>query len=125
MNYKQKLFADAYLVSFSPAKAAREAGYSERTAAQQGYALLQKEEIKNYVAEAVANRQKAMQRVPFESILSEMVEIAMNPEEDKRVRLKAADILLKWETTGRTPTDNADVQKFVDALKEQIGDVWQ
>ncbi len=45
MNDKQRRFAEEYLIDSKATQAAIRAGYSERTAAEQGYQLLQKPSV--------------------------------------------------------------------------------
>ncbi|AUQ97905.1 terminase small subunit [Phaeobacter inhibens] len=52
LNEKQKRFAEEYLIDLNATQAAIRAGYSERTAEQQGYQLLQKTSVMEAVREA-------------------------------------------------------------------------
>lgn len=47
---KQQRFADEYLIDLDATAAAKRAGYSERTAAQIGYQLLQKTSVQSVIA---------------------------------------------------------------------------
>ena len=49
---KQALFVEQYLIDLNATAAAKRAGYSEKTAEQQGYQLLQKPSVQQAVEEA-------------------------------------------------------------------------
>ncbi len=51
LNIKQKRFADEYLICSNATEAAKKAGYSEKTAKQQGQRLLTNVDLKNYIDE--------------------------------------------------------------------------
>lgn len=50
MNDRQEAFCLRYVVHFNATKAAQEAGYAERTAYQQGYRLLQRQDVQERIA---------------------------------------------------------------------------
>ncbi|WP_257285863.1 terminase small subunit [Endozoicomonas sp. SESOKO1] len=51
MNVKQERFVNAYLMDGNATRAAREAGYSERSAHTQGNRMLKNDEVLNAIAE--------------------------------------------------------------------------
>lgn len=51
LNKRQKDFVNYYLISWNATEAAKQAGYSEKTAASMGYENLRKPEIKAYIHE--------------------------------------------------------------------------
>lgn len=59
-NTKHQMFVDEYIIDFNAKEAAIRAGYSPKTAAQQGYRLLQDERIAAAIDEAIAKRTKRM-----------------------------------------------------------------
>ncbi len=59
-NTKHQMFVDEYIIDFNATEAAIRAGYSKKTAAQQGYRLLQDERIQAAIDEAIAKRTKRM-----------------------------------------------------------------
>ena len=59
-NTKHQMFVDEYIIDFNAKEAAIRAGYSPKTAAQQGYRLLQDEDISAAIDEAIARRTKRM-----------------------------------------------------------------
>lgn len=56
LNAKQARFVQEYLIDLNATQAAIRAGYSEKTAGQQGFELLKKPEIEIALAEAQAER---------------------------------------------------------------------
>jgi phage terminase small subunit len=77
MTPKEITFANHYLATFNATEAAKLAGYSERTARQQGYENLTKPYIKKYIqerSESILEKLGATQ----ERILAEIVAIAFS-----------------------------------------------
>ncbi len=58
LSPKQQLFCDEYLIDLNATQAAIRAGYSEKTAEQMGYQLLQKTSVQEYLSERKKDRQK-------------------------------------------------------------------
>lgn len=58
---KQERFVEEYLIDLNAAAAAIRAGYSEKTADQIGYQLLQKTSVVNAIAEKKAERSRRME----------------------------------------------------------------
>lgn len=75
LTEKQKRFVDEYIISLNATQAAIKAGYSEKTAEQQAYQLLQK----TSVCEALQNRQKRLEQkteITQERVLRELANVA-------------------------------------------------
>lgn len=125
LSRRHKIFADEYLRCYSPAKAARFAKYSDRTAASIGYQLMQREDIKHYIDVFMASRQEAINTVPFDIVVTELTEIALDPDTPSRERMKASDLLMKWKMHGKWGTkENAKVQDYVEAIRGQQDNTW-
>ena len=60
MNPKQELFATEYVVDHNATRAAVRAGYSEGTAKQSGYRLLQRPDVGQLVAKLDGDRRRAL-----------------------------------------------------------------
>ena len=56
LTAKQSRFVEEYLVDLNATQAAARAGYSAKTAEQQGYQLLQKTSVQQAIAEAMSKR---------------------------------------------------------------------
>lgn len=94
MNDRQRRFAEAFAACGNAAQAAREAGYSERTARSQGQRLLTNVDILKYVRElqdqAAAGRIASMLQVrAFWS------DVLNDPAEKTADRLRAGELLAK------------------------------
>ena len=94
MNDRQRRFAEAFAACGNAAQAAREAGYSEKTARSQGQRLLTNVDILKYVRElqdqAAAGRIASMLQVrAFWS------DVLNDPAEKTADRLRAGELLAK------------------------------
>ena len=58
LTEKQQRFVDEYLIDLNATQAAIRAGYSVKTAQEQGYQLLQKTSVQQAISEAMAERNK-------------------------------------------------------------------
>lgn len=58
LTLKQQRFVDEYLIDLNATQAAIRAGYSAKTAMEQGYQLLQKTSVQQAISEAMAERSK-------------------------------------------------------------------
>ena len=111
---KQKRFAIAYIKSLNATKAAKEAGYSEKTAYSIGSELLKKPEVRDYI-------QGQQDKIMDESILSTkqvlylLSRIAKGEElEEREVILKKAEYMLN-PSTNRQNLVYGDVVETVEA----------
>lgn len=72
LTVKQLAFCDEYLIDLCATKAAKRAGYSEKTADVQGYQLLHKTSVADRIAELQAERQERTS-VTADYVLKELV----------------------------------------------------
>jgi phage terminase small subunit len=93
LNARQQLFVQEYLVDLNATQAAIRAGYSARTAEQQGPRLLQQPTIKAAVEEAMAARVERIQ-VTADSVIEELAKIGFS---DIRRMFSAAGSLRRIE----------------------------
>lgn len=91
LTAKQQLFITEYLVDFNATQAAIRAGYSEKTAMEQGYQLLQKTSVMEAITEA---RNARSERVEWtaDEILRDLKEIATNRDTEVQHRIKAYEL---------------------------------
>lgn len=75
LNDRQKRFVEEYLVDLNATQAARRAGYSEKTAEQMGYQLLQKTSVSAAIQKAMADRQKRTE-ITQDMVLKELANVA-------------------------------------------------
>ncbi|MBS1169525.1 MAG: hypothetical protein H6R01_443 [Burkholderiaceae bacterium] len=74
LNEKHKRFVDEYLIDLNATQAAVRAGYSEKTAGSQGFDLLKKPEIQQYLTERMAAREKRTE-ITQDKVLKELAKI--------------------------------------------------
>ena len=86
---------------------------------------MQRDDVKEYIKRHMDNRKEMMDTVPFDVIVAELTEIALDPDRDSRERMKASDLLMKWQNNNKWNQKEAvEVDKFVEALKDS-GDIWE
>lgn len=81
LSPKQQRFAAEYPVDFNATAAAIRAGYSKKTAAQQGYNLLQMPEIQLAIKEEFKGRQERTQ-ITGDKVIGELAKIAFSDAAD-------------------------------------------
>ena len=74
LNPKQQAFVDAYLISLNAKQAAIKAGYSEKTAEQQGSRLLSHVKVQAAIAEAM-NQRVERTKIDADYVLRRLAEI--------------------------------------------------
>ena len=94
MTGKQQIFIQEYLIDFNATRAAKSAGYSEKTAYSQGQRLLKNVEVQNKIKSLMEGRISELiatkeQRQQF------WTETMYNAEEDMKNRLRASELLGK------------------------------
>lgn len=125
LSARHKTFADEYLRTYSPTKAAEKAQYSGNSMSQIAYQLMRREDVKTYIQAHMDNRKAVMEAVPFDVIVGELTEVALDPERDMKERMKASDLLMKWQQNNKwTQKDNAQVDKYVEALQSDEN-IWE
>ncbi|RBO91043.1 terminase small subunit [Pseudochrobactrum asaccharolyticum] len=75
LTAKQERFVSEYLIDLNATQAAIRAGYSERTAEQQGYQLLQKTSVAEAISKA-QNKTATKLEITKERIIEELAKIA-------------------------------------------------
>lgn len=75
LSAKQKRFVEEYLIDLNATQAAVRAGYSCKTAMEQGYQLLQKTSVQQAVSEHMAERSKRT-GVNQDRVVTELAKIA-------------------------------------------------
>lgn len=94
MNERQRRFCEAYAACGNAAQAAREAGYSEKTARSQGQRLLTDVDILAYVREL--QDQAATARVAsMKQVKAYWSDVLRDPAEKTADRLRASELLAK------------------------------
>lgn len=75
LTEKQKRFCDEYLIDLNATQAAIRAGYSVKTAEQQGHQLLKKTSVQHSIARAMAERSKRT-GINQDRIIQELAKLA-------------------------------------------------
>lgn len=81
LTEKQKRFVAEYLVDLNATQAAIRAGYSEKTAEQMGYQLLQKTSVQKAVQIAMKDRQQRTE-ITQDRVLDELGKVAFSKAAD-------------------------------------------
>lgn len=81
LSPKQNQFVSEYLVDLNATKAALRAGYSEKTAAQIGYKLLQRPDVQEAIQDA-RNAQEVRTQITSDKVLRELARIAFADASD-------------------------------------------
>lgn len=74
---KQEMFALEYLVDLNATQAALRAGYSKKTAMEQGYQLLQKKAVQEAIQKAMDERSKRTE-ITADNVIQEIARIAFD-----------------------------------------------
>ncbi len=82
---KQRIFCHEYVIDWNATRAAKVAGYSEKTAGEMGYENLKKPQIKQYIEHIQKDLQK-LAGVSQLSNIKKLLEIAENEDERARRR---------------------------------------
>ncbi len=81
LNDKQRLFCQEYLIDLNATKAAERAGYSPKTANEQGCQHLAKLNIQTYIQELMQKRSEKVE-VTAEMVLKELIKIGFSNIQD-------------------------------------------
>lgn len=81
LTAKQQRFCDEYLIDLNATQAAIRAGYSEKTAMEQGYQLLQKTSVAEYITERKTDRMERTE-ITQDMVLKELANIAFSNAAD-------------------------------------------
>lgn len=137
LSAKRKAFCDAYLANgMNATKAAKEAGYSDRTAYSQGNRLLKNAEVREYIKERTEElaRDRIVSGNEVLAFLSDVMsgnmletkivvtdgEVVEHGYVDQRNQLKAAEVLAKCHglMVQKVNHNGAVAVTFVDDLPE-------
>ena len=106
LNDKQRRFVDEYLIDLNATQAAIRAGYSAKTAEQQGFQLLKKTSVSEAVTSRMKDREKRTE-ITQDRVLQELAKIGFA---DIRKAVKwGADIPVVNPETGEVLTANGVV----------------
>lgn len=77
LTRRQQCFVDEYLIDLNATRAAMRAGYSEKTAEQLGYQLLQKASVAHAIQESMDKRSQRT-KITADKVLSELAKIGFS-----------------------------------------------
>ena len=135
LSSRQLRFVDEYLVDNNAKQAALRAGYSERSARERGYRLLQHPEIKERIRLGVEARSRRL-RIDPDRVLAEYARIAFaDPRRyvirDRHDQLKPraldelsddeAAAVAAFSRSGRVPLKLHDKQRALDIIAQYLG----
>ena len=114
---QQKQFCHTYIVEWNAAHAAREAGYSENSAKEQGYRLLTYDHIQAYIKEIQEDLQKlaGISRLSVIAKLQEIVDSKKKEEVAIRDKIKALEVINKM--LGFNEPEKTDLTSGGDPIK--------
>ena len=108
---KQELFAREFIVDLNATQAAIRAGYSEKTAEQQGYQLLQKTLVLKLIAELKTQRNER-NKIKADYVLNRLVEIDQMDVLDILMSNGELKPIKDWPKTWRTTLSGMDVTEL-------------
>jgi len=123
LNDKQEAFIESYLICFNRTQAAKEAGYSAKTAGSQGARLLKNVEIANAISERM--RESAMSA---DEVLKRLAEHARGDIGDfihlssDEIRQSNRSRLIKKFTRTITTTTKNDYESVTESLTLELYD---
>lgn len=124
MTVKHKLFVQKYLLTLNASQAAKDAGYSERTAKEIGHELLQREDVKEAIRIEISKIMDEEREVLKARIIGELKQLGFNDLETdvhrdkngnalgvtRKDRLKALELLGKYVSLW---TDKLEIQNGI------------
>ena len=121
---KQKKFCEWYIKTGNASEAARQAGYSVKTAAYMGAENLRKPQIKSYIKDRIAGQDKELVADAdevlrfYSAVMRGEVKDQFGLEASLSDRLKAGDSLMKRYSAGNTKKNETEDDPITKSLKE-------
>lgn len=121
---KQKRFVEEYLVDLNATQAAIRAGYSEKTAMEQGYQLLQKTSVQKAIEEAQNKRLERIQ-ISQDEVIRRLIENADIASGKKTIVLtqtrKSGDGEIVGDDVAQFVYEPSSVNKALELLGKHLG----
>ena len=121
---KQKRFVEEYLVDLNATQAAIRAGYSEKTAMEQGYQLLQKTSVQKAIEEAQNKRLERIQ-ISQDEVIRRLIENADIASGKKAIVLtqtrKSGDGEIVGDDVAQFVYEPSSVNKALELLGKHLG----
>lgn len=112
LTEKQKRFCEEYLIDLNATQAAIRAGYSEKTAEQMGYKLVQKSSVLEYLNK-LREQQSKRTEITADMVLKELAAIAFS-DRTELARIDNDGIIIFTPTDKLTP----EVKKTIAGIKK-------
>ena len=126
VDERYKMFALEYITCFNATKAAIAAGYSEKTANQQGSKLLANRKVQMYIAEAMAARTKRTE-IDADFVLTELGNMAKaDPLDIVNPETLGFKPITEWPLSWRrmlSALDVSEIMEYQDDTKVKVGDM--
>lgn len=112
LNEKQKRFADEYLVDLNATQAAIRAGYSKKTANEQGARLLTKVSVQDYISKRMAEKEKEL-IASQDEVLQTLTRVLRRQEKEYVVSTKKVSRSY-FDSNGKKCTETTETPVVVD-----------
>lgn len=112
LNEKQQAFCREYLIDLNAKQAAIRAGYSEKTAEQQGYQLLQKTLVQNHIAK-LKDQRNERNDVNADYVLKRLIEIDRMDVLDILNDDGSLKAIKEWPKSWRTTLSGFDISSTI------------
>lgn len=116
LNDKQLRFCEEYVIALNASQSALKAGYSPRTAYQQGHALLKKPEIQAHIQE-IKNKRSMRTQITQDRVLEELGRLGFSNMLDY--------IRVSEDGTARVDLRALDRDKAAAVTEVQTEEVWE
>ena len=124
LRERQKRFVEEYLVDLNATQAAIRAGYSEKTAMEQGYQLLQKTSVQKAIEEAQNKRLERIQ-ISQDEVIRRLIENADIASGKKAIVLtqtrKSGDGEIVGDDVAQFVYEPSSVNKALELLGKHLG----
>ena len=125
LTAKQQRFVEEYLIDLNATQAAIRAGYSEKTAEQQGYQLLQKTSVSEAIQEA-QNKRSERTEITQDRVLKELAKIGFSNMLDYMTINNTGDLVPDFSALTRDQAaaiSEVTVEHYMDGRGEDAEEV--
>ena len=112
LTAKQRLFVSEYLIDLNATQAAIRAGYSEKTAEQMAYKLVQKSSVQEAIQKAMKNREQRI-NITQDKVLSELAKIAFANGTDFAKVITGTCKRKRWDEDEQAEVETDVEEQFV------------
>jgi phage terminase small subunit len=115
LSNQQKKFCEEYIKDWNAARSARDAGYSEKTAKEQGCQLLTKLNIQAYLKEIQEDLQKqaGISRLSNVAVLKNIIDDIQAEPRDRMKAIEVTNKMLGFNAPEQTESKNAHTHKGI------------